>query len=140
FLTALALLVVAAFFLRASGNLILWLSLGTGVGFAFLGSLVWTLDTAPGGAFIIFAAATASVTASLQAAFQAFPELPAAPLAADQLTSGLLLGMATTAMLMGHSYLIAPSMSLRPLLVLVGGLFVALALRGTVSGWGLWLW
>jgi hypothetical protein len=140
FLTALGLMVVAAFFLREGADLYLWLTLGAGMGLCFLGSLVWSLDRAPGGVFFILGAVAASVTALLQASFQAFPELPATTLVADQLTSGMLLGMSTTAMLMGHSYLIAPSMSLRPLLMLVGGVFVALALRGAVSGWGLWLW
>jgi hypothetical protein len=139
-LTALALMVVAAFFLRASADLFLWLTLGTGMGLCFLGSLAWSLDRAPGGVYFTVGAAVVGVTALLQGAFLIFPDMSGTTLAADQLTSGILLGMATTAMLMGHSYLIAPSMSLRPLLVLVGGLFVALALRGLVSGWGLWLW
>src|SRR5438046_2747315 len=45
------------------------------------------------------------------------------------LTSAALLGTATTAMLMGHSYLIAPAMSLTPLLRLLGGLLGAMLLR-----------
>lgn len=140
FLTALGLMVVAAFFLRAAADLVLWLALGAGMGLCFLGSLVWSLEKAPGGMLFIVAAAAASVTGLLHAAFQTFPDLAPSTLAADQLTSGLLLGMATTAMLMGHSYLIAPSMSLRPLLVLISGLFATLALRAAVSGCGLWLW
>jgi hypothetical protein len=140
FLTALGLLVVACFFLRASADMLTWLALGISMGLCFLGSLVWSLERAPGGSILIVASAAASTTALLHASFQLFPDIDASTLAIDQLTSGLLLGMATTAMLMGHSYLIAPSMSLRPLLVLIGGVFVALALRGAAGGWGLWHW
>lgn len=140
FLTALGLMAVAAFFLRAGADTFMWLTLGAAMGLCFLGSLVWSLEKAPGGMLFILGSAVASVTALLHASFEVFPDLSASTLAADQLTSGILLGLATTAMLMGHSYLIAPSMSLQPLLVLIGGLFVALALRGGVSGWGLWLW
>ena len=39
---------------------------------------------------------------------------------------------------MGHSYLIAPSMSLRPLLVLIGTLAVSVAARMAVDGLGFW--
>ena len=41
-------------------------------------------------------------------------------------------------MLMGHSYLIAPSMSLRPLLLLIAALAVSVAVRMAVDG--LWFW
>ncbi|HEV8059042.1 MAG TPA: hypothetical protein VGP68_04175 [Gemmataceae bacterium] len=140
FLTALGLSVVAAFFLRGSADLFTWIVLGAGMGLCFLGSLVWSLERAPGGVIFIVSAAVATITALLQAAFLTFPDIATSTLAIDQLASGLLLGMATTAMLMGHSYLIAPSMSLRPLLVLIGGFFAALVLRGAVGGWGLWDW
>ncbi len=140
FLTALGLSVVAAFFLRGSADLLTWIALGSGMGLCFLGSLVWSLERAPGGVFFIISAAVATVTALVQASFLTFPDIARSTLAADQLASGLLLGMATTAMLMGHSYLIAPSMSLRPLLMLIGGLFAALVLRAAVGGWSLWDW
>jgi hypothetical protein len=140
FLTALGLLVVAGFFLRTSADLLTWLALGSGMGLCFFGSLVWSLDRAPGGSIFIVGATAASTAGLLHASFQLFPDIAAATLVTDQLTSGLLLGMVTTAMLMGHSYLIAPSMSLRPLLVLIAGVFVALALRAVAGGWGLWDW
>jgi hypothetical protein len=60
-------------------------------------------------------------------------------LAAD-LTSAALLGSATTAMLMGHSYLIAPAMSLTPLMRLLAALAVAAVLRMGVAALGLWSW
>ena len=49
-----------------------------------------------------------------------------------------MLGDALTAMLMGHSYLIAPSMSLRPLLALIAALAIAVVGRMAVDG--LWFW
>src|SRR5207249_4100498 len=55
-------------------------------------------------------------------------------------TSALLLGSATTAMLMGHSYLIAPAMSLTPLLHLLTALAASAVLRIGVAIAGLWLW
>ncbi len=58
---------------------------------------------------------------------------PVAVALAD-LTSAAVLGSALSAMLMGHSYLIAPSMSLRPLLVLIGALAIAVAGRMAVDG------
>src|SRR5262249_43463719 len=64
----------------------------------------------------------------------------AAWLLADDLTSAALLGAATTAMLMGHSYLIAPAMSLVPLLRLLAALFACTLLRMAVAGAGLWFW
>src|SRR5207245_4571971 len=52
----------------------------------------------------------------------------------------VLLGTATSAMLMGHSYLIAPTMSLTPLLRLLAALFIVTVLRMIVAGLGLWFW
>ena len=43
-------------------------------------------------------------------------------------------------MLMGHYYLIAPGMSLAPLLRLIAAVAVAVVVRGAVDGWALWRW
>ena len=51
-----------------------------------------------------------------------------------------LVGVALTAMLMGHSYLIAPAMSLAPLRRLLVGLFVTLGLRLGFAAGGLRVW
>jgi len=59
---------------------------------------------------------------------------------AGELTSAALLGTAVTAMLLGHSYLIAPGMSLAPLMRLLTALFVATGLRMILAAWGLWSW
>ncbi|HMC67137.1 MAG TPA: hypothetical protein VKI65_19535, partial [Gemmataceae bacterium] len=45
-----------------------------------------------------------------------------------------------TAMLMGHSYLIAPAMSMTPLMRLLVLLFGATMLRMLLAGAGLWFW
>jgi hypothetical protein len=47
----------------------------------------------------------------------------------EELTSGAVVGMATSAMLLGHSYLVAPGMPIAPFHRLLAGLFAALLLR-----------
>jgi len=56
------------------------------------------------------------------------------------LTSAAVLGTAMTAMLIGHSYLIAPGMSLTPLFRLLAAVGAALLLRAGVEGYELWNW
>jgi hypothetical protein len=140
FLTALGLSAVAAYFLRDIANGVLWVMLGLDLVLAFAGSLVWSLERAPLGRITIAGSVLASYAALLQAAQLIYPESSLSVVVVDQLTSALVLGSVTSAMLMGHSYLIAPSMSLRPLLLLIGGVFASLALRSACSAWGLWDW
>ncbi len=59
---------------------------------------------------------------------------------AGSLSSAALLGTATSAMLMGHSYLIAPAMSLTPLYRLLAALAAALGLRMLADGWAVGVW
>ena len=56
----------------------------------------------------------------------------------DDFAAAGLLGSAISAMLMGHSYLIAPAMSMVPLKRLLACLSVALAVRIVLAGFGLW--
>jgi hypothetical protein len=101
-----------------------------------LASILWSLEGSPGGrvaigvTFILLAAALLVTTGAQASLF----------LLGTALTSAALLGTATTAMLMGHSYLIAPTMSLKPLLTLLRALLVAVLLRMTVAAVGLWSW
>jgi hypothetical protein len=139
FLTALGLTAVAAVFLRESADAWLWAALGVSVLLAFLGSVVWHVEGAPGGRAVMLLAVP-PLAAALVLAGRATRGEITAWLVADDLTSAALLGAATTAMLMGHSYLIAPSMSLRPLTVLLGALGVGTLLRAAVALAGLWLW
>jgi hypothetical protein len=138
FLTVLGLTVAAAVFLR--GDTWLWLAVGGTLLFAFLGSLAWSLEGAPAGRALAVGTALSSALALCLAGQSSAPGEELGWLLAGELSSAALLGTATTAMLMGHSYLIAPSMSLTPLLRLLVAFFAALGLRWVISGIGLWSW
>lgn len=135
FLTALGLLAVAGFFLFDQAALPFWAALLLGMALCFAGSLAWHLDSAPGGRLLVW------LTAPVLAACLLFAESERTPWhIADDLAAAALLGSTTTAMLMGHSYLIAPAMSLTPLYRLLGALAAALGLRVVLACVGLWLW
>jgi hypothetical protein len=158
FLTALALTAASGVLMRELPGAWLWPA-GTVLILAFVGSLVWSLEAAPGGR-ILTGFTLVALVATLGLAGQSRLDAMLAERAtvgcttgsalcadyhraaclADDLTSAALLGTATTAMLMGHSYLIAPSMSLTPLLRLVAGLFGAVLLRMGLASVGLWSW
>jgi hypothetical protein len=140
FLTALGLTAVAAVFLRDAATPWLWLALAGAVAGCFIGSMVWSLDGAPGGR-VVNVAAVGFLGTAVALAGRGSPTDPGvAWQAADELTSTALLGTAMTAMLIGHSYLIAPTMSIAPLVRLLGALAVATILRLAVAGAGLWFW
>lgn len=152
FLTVLALTALAAVLIRDVG-IVVWVTLGLSAVVAFAASVVWSLDEAPGGKFLIGGSVLATTAALLVASLTVPPPAPpnldltrpveptSTPLRlADELASAAVLGSATTAMLMGHSYLIAPSMSLTPLLRLVATLIIATLLRMGLAGVGLWSW
>src|SRR5947209_5958289 len=108
-------------------------ALGGALVLAFLGSAAWSVEGAPGGRALVVLTAAALGAGLWLTQDVAMPSVaPAlgahAPwwLLADGLTSSALLGAALTAMLMGHSYLIAPAMSLAPLRRLLAALFAAL--------------
>lgn len=139
FLTALGLTVLAAVGLGHTADLWLWLALAAGMVLCFLGSIVWVLDGAPGGRALIYLAVSA-LTAALILAGQERGGATPGWLLADDLTSAALLGSATTAMLIGHSYMIAPAMSLTPLMRLLGALAVSTLLRMGLAGTAVWFW
>src|SRR5262249_25740274 len=124
FLTVLGLTVTAAVLLRDVADLWLWFILGGGAVLAFFGSFVWSLEGAPAGKtmiilnVLVLAVALALVQQALapESANYAWPFV-------NELTSAALLGAALSAMLMGHSYLIAPAMSITPLIRLLQALF-----------------
>jgi hypothetical protein len=140
FLTALGLTALAAVLMRDSADAWLWTALASGLILEFVEVLAWSVEGLAGKQ--VFTAATASVlaTALLLAARAGRPEMGIPYLVADELTSAALLGTATTAMLMGHSYLVAPAMSLIPLLRLLQAVFLAILLRVIVAGLGMWFW
>jgi hypothetical protein len=139
-LTALGLTVVAAVFLRDQVDLALALVLAGAMALTFLGSIVWLLEGAPAGKIILWLSLPTLAGALILAEPQAETKMPPAWRTADDLASAALLGSATTAMLVGHSYLIAPAMSLTPLLRSLGFLGICIVIRMVLAGIGLWLW
>ncbi len=142
FQVALGLGALAAVFLfqqPETGPLLLGV-LGGGLFLAFLGSVVWSLEGAPGGRLVTLLNAAAFAVALALAARQTFADLAWPTILLVEFSSALVLGLAMTAMLMGHSYLIAPSMSITPLLRLLAALSVAVVARGILAGLGVLSW
>ncbi len=165
FLTVLGMACLGWLFLAdipASLSLVLNLLLIGSMVLAFAGSFVWSLEGAPAGKTLIvltslslFAAQgiveTVSATTSPRMPNVQYPMAGAVePSTLDighwslvilaGFASSLVLGSAMTAMLMGHSYLVAPSMSLVPLLRLILLLGSALLLRGLIEAGRLLWW
>ncbi len=140
FLTALGLTTASAASLhdRLAG----WLGVALAAAMAccFLGSLLWSLEGAPGGTAGTVLAFAASAGALALASRELNAGLRPERLWLGEFSSAALLGTVTSAMLMGHSYLIAPSMSLTPLLTLLGAVFAATLVRAAVAGVDLWSW
>lgn len=122
----------------------------------FAGSFVWALEGAPAGKTLVL---LATLTLAITMIVWECREPPAVPFAGfpvesdgpppeekvprvlpGSLTSAAVLGAALSAMLMGHIYLIAPAMSLSPLLRLLALLGIALAVRMAVEGYAFWCW
>jgi hypothetical protein len=140
FLIALGLASVALVFLAGAGGVALPAVVGVGMALAFAGSLAWSVEGAPAGRLLAGLTAAALAAALVLVELAAAGERPPGWVLADSLTSAALLGTATTAMLIGHSYLIAPAMSLTPLLRLLAALFAATLARAGVAAVGLWSW
>jgi hypothetical protein len=140
FLIVLGLVGLAAVLLAEDAGFWLWLLLGGAAFLALIGALAWLLEGTPGGRGIIPLAVPILTAALLVASLTFRPGQDLAYLAVDDLTSAALLGAATTAMLVGHSYLIAPTMSLTPLLRSVGAVGVAVLCRAGLALAGLWFW
>ncbi len=142
FLTALGLLAVVGILLFETATLGFWLIYAAAAVGCVIGSIVWHLDKAPGGRAVVILAPIA-VTACL--IYGGMLELERGdadtPLRiVDNVAAALVLGSATTAMLMGHSYLIAPAMTIAPLMRLLAALAGSVMLRIVLAGVGLWLW
>ncbi|HEV3262186.1 MAG TPA: hypothetical protein VG013_35365 [Gemmataceae bacterium] len=146
FVTVLALTAGAAVLLRQTAGAWQWAAVLLALLLALLGSLAWSLEGKSTG-WVLVVLTTASLTAALglaSAAGTPATEAERIPgpawLLADDLMSAAVLGVAATAMLTGHSYLIAPTMSLTPLLRLLAALYVVLVLRLVLAAAGLWSW
>ena len=140
FLTALGLAVVAFLFLPEGTSWWIKGLLIASIAAALLGSVSFALENAPGGVALVVLDAGLFLGSLLTLSLQVAPEALGAWAMAGDVTSALLLGAAMSAMLMGHLYLIAPTMSLAPLFRLLGTAGVALLLRLAVDGAALWCW
>lgn len=134
FLVALGLLAVALFFLRETATVPFWIACTAAAICCGAGSVVWHLDKAPGGTLLNW------LTPPTLLACLVLPDDGVWWRIGDDLASMAVLGSATTAMLMGHSYLIAPTMSMNPLLRLLGALAVSLVMRIGLACVALWIW
>jgi hypothetical protein len=109
--------------------------------FSFLGAVVWIFERTLLGWALLALTGTAIIAAlALANAPQAVPLIPLAGSIADDLSAATLLGFAMTAMLVGHSYLISPGLTIRPLVHQLAALGVSLLLRLAVAGTALWFW
>jgi hypothetical protein len=138
FLTALGLAGLALACVRDSSDWQLLAWLGSALVLAFVGSLLWGLEGAPGGrTFIVLTTlALAGSLVWLERATCPLSGTTSSWLLGDA-ASAILLGSALTAMLLGHSYLIAPTMSLTPLMRLLAVLALAAVARLGVDGYAL---
>ncbi len=153
FVTVLGLSVVAAVL---DWNTSAQIPLAITVGLTLIGSLVWIFEHPPGGWIALALSAIAMVfsLAKLSASNSSLGRLvldgglteiystgtSLASRIASDLTAAALLGFAMTAMLVGHSYLISPGLTIKPLMRQIAALGVALILRAAVAGLALWYW
>lgn len=140
FLTAGCLVVLAWYFLPASLDWEQNAVWAASVLICLAGSVVWWLDRAPGGRAVVCLSTTLLAVLLVGQSFYPKDDMKTAVVLAGNLTSSLVLGAAMSAMLMGHSYLISPSMSLTPLLRLLALLGIALLARAAEEGGRLLWW
>jgi hypothetical protein len=105
-----------------------------------VGSVTWSLQGAPGGRSAHIAATLALTTRLVMVSTPPVGSGFSVEALAGHLTSAALLGTAMTAMLIGHSYLTAPGMSMTPLFRLLAAFGLAVVLRMGVEGYSLWTW
>jgi hypothetical protein len=142
YLTALGVAVAALVFAYQSETargLWFWLALSASLPLCFMGSFVWSLNDTPAGKSVLVASALTLVLA-LGLYLVPSPGQWRPLETASAYASALLLGSALTAMLLGHSYLIAPTMSVAPLLRILALLLAAILARGLLGAGELWFW
>jgi hypothetical protein len=126
YLTALGLLVAAAVFGVNGASTSLQAVLLLAPVAALAASVAWSLEPPPGGTALWLA------TTALTATGVALAGRPGPAAIANGLTSGLLMGGAVTAMLVGHSYLISPGLEINPLIIMLKVLGLTLLARTLV--------
>lgn len=140
FLTALGLLAVSIFFVSDFATVDFWILYACASLLCLIGSIVWHLDEAPGGRWTVWLTPIALTACMIYAGMLQRGDADSPVRIGDDLCAALVLGSATTAMLMGHSYLISPSMSIAPLMILLGALAGSVLVRIAVACVGLWWW
>lgn len=103
---------------------------------AFVGSMLWTLERRSAATNLMFVLLATAVVALASSTILITPQ-PRVSLGFvlfSELSSTLLLGAALTGMLLGHSYLTTPTMSIAPLSQINLYLGTGALLRGIVSG------
>ena len=140
FLVALALAAVALAFGYETAGAGLLTALGCAVVLSLAGFFCWSLEGAPLGRTLIAATTVVLGTALVLTETAAEPSAGLGWRLAADATSAALLGSATTAMLLGHMYLIAPGMTMAPLMRLLTALLAAVVARLALAAAGLWLW
>jgi len=100
---------------------------------AFIGSALWMLERRTPAMLLIYAIGTGAVFQLIQFGLGRDPALPRGLWMVSDFASAGTLGAAMTGMLLGHRYLTAPGMPLKPLQVLNALLGVAGLLRLAVS-------
>jgi hypothetical protein len=114
-----------------------WLAVAA-AGLSYIGAVIWMYEHASAGKAAIWLVASCAIAGSLLPVLASGAK-PVAMQAADRVTGGLLLGLVTTAMLLGHWYLNTPTMKLAPLKRLILLLAAAAGLRMLVCLAGAWL-
>ncbi|MFO0926979.1 MAG: hypothetical protein U0736_08045 [Gemmataceae bacterium] len=137
-LVVLGFTVGALLWLWGTGGWALLVCLLVAAAAAFLGSVVWSLERSPGAVALLVLTCLALCAALWQQ--ETAGDGPAAARLAGAFGSALLLGAAVSAMLMGHNYLITPTMSLTPLFRLLAVLAVTLVVRAAADGFALAEW
>jgi hypothetical protein len=118
--------------------LALWPPLAAAI-LSYLGAVFWLYEARRPGKIALAAIAAVTLCGAWLAGVASESPSSAARLLwrLDPVAGGLVLGVTMAAMLLGHWYLNAPSMSLKPLQQLVLAMAVAIALRGAVCAAGL---
>jgi hypothetical protein len=104
---------------------------------SYIGAVIWLYEWKRPGQIALVAVAAANLLGALWSDPAVARDAGTWWAPADTLTSGILLGTAVTAMLLGHWYLTTPTMKLFPLQRLVILLAAAAVLRAVVAGFAL---
>src|SRR5262245_6076297 len=135
-LIVLCLLVTAGAFAwnSAAEETLLWAAVGLSAGVAVVAFWLWSAEGVAAGRAAVSLLAVLLLCALLLLPGKLGDTKGWVMPAVQETTSAAFLGLALTAMLMGHWYLIAPTMSLAPLLRLTAGLACANAACLAVAG------